>query len=68
MIRYPDGRTIVWIAKGQGAQRAVEERVVKTGLGFDGMVEIVNGLEPGEPVVIRGNESLRPGQKVRVTS
>lgn len=67
LIRYPDGRTIVWVVNGTGEQRTVEERLVKTGLSFDSRVEIVDGLIRGEPVVIRGNESLRPGQKVRIT-
>ena len=32
----------------------------------DGMVEVLDGLKPGEMVVIRGNERLRPGQRVRI--
>lgn len=68
LIRYPDGRTIVWVVNGEGEQRVVEERLVETGLSFDSHIEIVGGLTQGEPVVVRGNESLRPGQKVRINS
>jgi hypothetical protein len=39
---------------------------VKTGLGFDSVIEIVEGLSVGERVVIRGNESLQSGQQVRL--
>ncbi len=66
LIRHPDGRIIVWVVDGQDAERKVSERLVKTGLAFDGMIEIREGLAVGEPVVIRGNESLREGQTVRV--
>ena len=66
LIRYPDGRTIVWVAAVEGDRYVVEERQVKTGLTFDGKVEIIEGLSSGERVVIRGNEALRQGQQVRI--
>ena len=67
LIRYPDGRTVVWVARVDNDRHVVEERQVKTGLTFDGSVEILEGLSEGERVVIRGNEALRQGQQVRVT-
>ena len=67
LIRYSDGRTVVWVAAVEGDQYVVEERQVKTGLTFDGSVEIIEGLSAGERVVIRGNEALRQGQQVRIT-
>jgi len=66
LIRHPDGRTVVWAAHGQGATRVVRARRVETGLAFGQRVEITTGLEAGTPVVVRGNESLREGQEVRV--
>jgi len=66
LIRYPDGRTTVWVAALDGDRYAVSERLVKTGLGFDSVIEIVEGLSVGERVVIRGNESLQSGQQVRL--
>jgi RND family efflux transporter MFP subunit len=67
LIRYPDGRTIVWVASVEGDRHIVEERLVRTGIAFDDQIEIVDGLREGEQVVIRGNEALRQGQQVRVT-
>jgi RND family efflux transporter MFP subunit len=61
IIRYPDGRTVVWVAAVDDDRYAVEERV------FDDSVEIVEGLAVGERVVIRGNESLQQGQQVRIS-
>lgn len=66
LIRYPDGRVIVWVVDGQYDERTVIERLVNTGLAFDGLVEIKDGLSVGEPVVVRGNESLQQGQTVRI--
>lgn len=46
----------------------VERRPVQTGLNSQGQVEITEGLEPGEAVVVVGNNQLRDGAEVRVTS
>ncbi len=39
---------------------------VQIGESFAGKFEILTGLEPGQQVVVTGNELLRPGQPVRV--
>ena len=67
VLRYPDGRITVWVAPpgSQWNQPArVKEQQVATGLSFDGRLEITRGLEPGQIVITRGNESLQPGQSV----
>lgn len=66
LIRYPDGRVVVWVVDGNGPERSVSERAVTTGLTFDGRVAIREGLQAGETVVTRGNEALRAGQTVRI--
>lgn len=66
LLRYPDGRTVVWIAEGDGDERTVREQRVRTGLKFDGSIAILDGLEPGTQIVTEGNEALQDGQTVRV--
>jgi len=66
LIRYSDGRTVVFTAAGEGEQRTVTERRIETGSSFAGRIEVTAGLEAGTPVVLRGNEALRDGQSVRV--
>jgi len=66
IIRYPDGRITLWEVRGGGDSTTVEERRVETGLEFDGLVEIVSGIEAGSRVVTRGNEALQNGQTVTV--
>jgi membrane fusion protein (multidrug efflux system) len=57
------GRKVVFVLEGQ----KVERRDVALGLGDDDVVEIRQGLEPGERVVVRGIETLTDNQRVRVS-
>ena len=66
LLRYPDGREIVWVVDRTGELPKVNQRKVKTGLQFDGLIEIVEGLVAGTAVVTRGNETLQDGQTVVV--
>jgi RND family efflux transporter MFP subunit len=66
LIRYPDGRITVWELETGGETPTVAERRVETGLEFDGVVEIRDGIGAGTRVVTRGNEALQNGQTVTV--
>ncbi|MCH9672758.1 MAG: efflux RND transporter periplasmic adaptor subunit [Gammaproteobacteria bacterium] len=55
------GKRIVYVV----AEDAAEVRPVELGEAVGARFVVLNGLKPGELVVIRGNERLRPGQKVR---
>jgi RND family efflux transporter MFP subunit len=67
VIRYPDGRTTVWTLDDSGERLRAEEVQVTLGRAFSGYVQVKSGLEAGQRVVTRGNETLRPGQPVRLT-
>lgn len=66
LLRFSDGRNTVWVVAQRDGKPEVQERIVQTGLEFDGVVEVSSGLESGERVVVEGNESLRDGQAVRI--
>jgi RND family efflux transporter MFP subunit len=68
LIRYPDGRVTVWVVEEDGEETKVKERRVEIGLAFDNLIQIKSGLKAGERVVVRGNESLRDGQSVKLAS
>lgn len=68
LIRYPDGRITVWVLEEDDERMYVTERRVEIGLAFDGKVQVHSGLDEGDRVVVRGNESLREGQAVRIAS
>lgn len=66
--RYPDGRVTVWIAEPTGDDRfEVREKRIRIGEGFGKRVVVQEGLEAGQRVVSRGNESLREGLTVRLS-
>ena len=56
------GQAFVYVADSGQAQI----RPVQLGDAVGGRFEVLGGLEPGEPVVVRGNERLRPGQPIAV--
>ncbi len=66
LLRYPDGREVVWVVHQSGGESRVEMRQVRTGLQFGGHIEIIEGLEPGITVVTRGNEALQDNQNVSI--
>ena len=49
-----------------GPDNKVNMRVVKTGVAFDNLTQIVSGLRPGERVVTDGLDRLRDGREVKV--
>lgn len=58
------GTPAVFVVENGAASR----RRVETGLTSQGRVEILSGVEPGEIVIVQGNNSLRDGAQVRVVS
>jgi len=61
VIKQGDAAT-VFVAKGDVA----EPRKIVLGEAIGSRYEVRSGLEEGELVVVRGNERLRPGDKVRI--
>ena len=56
------GTRSVFVVEGDTASA----RVVTLGRHFDGKYEILSGLEEGETVVVKGQSSLKSGDKVRL--
>jgi multidrug efflux pump subunit AcrA (membrane-fusion protein) len=67
IIRLPDGRVVVWVIESGEDGPTAREQPVSTGLAFDSMVEIREGLDEGVIVVTKGNEALQNGQRVNRT-
>ncbi len=62
LISTPDGNTVVYTVNNGVASR----RLVKTGIESGRWVQIIQGVVSGEEVVVRGNEKLKDGAKVRL--
>jgi len=57
------GSKVVFVLQGQKVAR----REVALGLGDDDVVEVRQGLEPGERIVVKGLETLSDGSRVSVS-
>jgi RND family efflux transporter MFP subunit len=64
ILRFPDGRVALWVIETSEQGPVARERTVSTGLSFDSLIEIREGLEAGAAVVVEGNETLQDGQRV----
>lgn len=61
LIVRPNGESVVFLLEG----KIVRQVAVKPLLEADGQIA-VHGIEPGSPVVVRGNEALKDGAEVKV--
>ncbi len=68
ILRYPDGRAVVWGVYQEGDHWVAREYKVQPGEAFAGLVEIQGDLPNKSRVVVRGNESLRAGQRVSIVN
>ncbi|MBM7491121.1 multidrug efflux pump subunit AcrA (membrane-fusion protein) [Micromonospora luteifusca] len=56
-----DGRDAVWVVHDGKAGRAA----VTVGVQGSDLVQILNGVQPGDRIVVRGTDQVRDGQEVR---
>ncbi len=66
ILRFPDGRVTAWVVDARDGVPVVHEKIVRTGLEFQGYVEVSSGLAEGDRVVTRGNEALQEGQTINI--
>ncbi len=56
------GERVAYVA----ADSTAERRVVDVGFEDDDSAEILSGLSPGEPIVVKGQRSLKHGSPIKV--
>jgi membrane fusion protein (multidrug efflux system) len=56
------GETVVYVA----ADSTAERRVIEVGFEDDDNIEIVSGVSPGEPIVVKGQRSLKHGSPIKI--
>jgi membrane fusion protein (multidrug efflux system) len=56
------GEQVVYVA----ADSTAERRVVEVGFQDDDNAEIISGVEPGQPVIVKGQRSLKHGQRIKI--
>jgi len=47
-------------------ENAAQKITVKTGIASSDLIEVIGDVSPGDTIVVRGSERLRPGQQVKV--
>jgi RND family efflux transporter MFP subunit len=62
------GKRVVFLVTEDKDGTKADMRSVELGEAFGLRFEVLKGLKPGDRVVIRGNERLRPGQKIKIQS
>jgi RND family efflux transporter MFP subunit len=60
------GKRVVFVVKKTDEGLRADMRQVELGDAFGLRFEVLKGLTPGDRVVIRGNERLRPRQKIKI--
>ncbi len=64
LVQARGGWIVYVVQAGEGDTHTAEPRPVTIGAAFGGLIEILSGVGPGDLVVVRGNERLRPGQAI----
>jgi len=64
LVTDPSGAQALYVIE----QGRAERRLVRTGLISEGRMEIVDGVEAGEVIVITGTNNLRDGVEVRIVN
>lgn len=68
LLRSPDGSFSAFVVVDEGDKLLAQSRRLKLGVQTSDSVEVLDGLQPDDRVVIRGNEILRHNQPVTVVS
>jgi multidrug efflux pump subunit AcrA (membrane-fusion protein) len=58
-----DGK-FIYIARQKGKGWIADKRIIKTGKDYDGIVEVLDGLKPGDKIITGGYQNLNSGENV----
>jgi RND family efflux transporter MFP subunit len=67
-VQQSESGDIVFVAGTEGNSQKAEMRKVKTGLTYNGQVEVLEGLKAGERLITSGYQDLVDGQVIKISS
>ncbi len=64
VVQNTENGTVVYVAENEGGKKVAKSRVVKTGLSYNGQIEILAGLKAGDQLITQGYQDVADGQAV----
>ncbi len=64
VVQNTENGTVVYVAEDNGGKKVAKSRVVKTGLSYNGKIEILAGLKAGDQLITQGYQDVADGQAV----
>jgi membrane fusion protein, multidrug efflux system len=55
---------VVYVAETEGNKKVAKARKIKTGVSYNGEIEITEGLQAGDLIVTEGYQDLVDGQVI----
>jgi membrane fusion protein, multidrug efflux system len=64
LVQRTEQGDVIYVAVAEGNQKIARGRIVKTGLNYNGQVEIVSGLQSGDLLITQGYQEIVDGQVI----
>lgn len=64
LVQNTENGTVVYVAENEGGKKVAKSRTVKTGLSYNGQIEILDGLKAGDQLITQGYQDVADGQAV----
>ena len=63
-----EGKSIAYTVEKESDSTGIAKRkIVKTGLNYNDKIEVLDGLEKGQTIIVEGARSTREGQEVKIS-
>lgn len=64
LVQSTEKGQVVYVAATEGSRKVAKAKTVKTGLSYNGQVEIVEGLQAGDQLITMGYQEVADGQVI----
>jgi membrane fusion protein, multidrug efflux system len=64
LVQKDKDSNFIYVVKQSGKDWIADKRIIKTGIDYDGIVEVLDGLKPGEKIITSGYQNLNSGENV----
>lgn len=64
LVQTTENGQVVYVAETEGNRKVAKSRTIKTGLSYNGKVEVLEGLKAGDQLITQGYQEVADGQTV----